>query len=93
MSKAKTGGALFGALIGGSGRHAPRARPEEGAAPKKFAVLNAVLIFILERWLLAKSLIFLARPERFELPTPRFVVRRSMRRSGVGHLSAGRHSA
>jgi hypothetical protein len=55
-------------------RHAPRARPEEGAAPKKFAVVNAVLIFNLERWPLAKSLIFLARPERFELPTPRFVV-------------------
>jgi hypothetical protein len=34
--------------VRGSGRHAPRARPERGRT-KKFAVLNTVLIFGLER--------------------------------------------
>jgi hypothetical protein len=57
----------------GSGRHAPRARPE-GGRTRKFAVLNTVLILKLERRAPRKSLKTLARPERFELPTPRFVV-------------------
>jgi hypothetical protein len=57
----------------GSGRHAPKARPE-GDAQKKFAVLNTVLILRLERWRDDKPLKSLARPERFERPTPRFVV-------------------
>jgi hypothetical protein len=57
----------------GSGRNAPKARPK-GDAQKKFAVLNTVLIFHLERWRYHKPLKLLARPERFELPTPRFVV-------------------
>jgi hypothetical protein len=48
--------------------------PPRRGATKKFAVLNTVLILPLERWRDHKPLKSLARPERFELPTPRFVV-------------------
>jgi hypothetical protein len=43
-------------------------------ALKNFTVLNTVLIFGLERRGSRKSLKLLARPKRFELLTPRFVV-------------------
>jgi hypothetical protein len=59
--------------VRGSGRHAPRARPE-GGRTKKFAVLNTVLIFGLERRAQRKPLKSLARPKKFELLTPRFAV-------------------
>ena len=44
---------------------------------RNFTVLNTVLIFGLERRAMHKQLKSLARPEGFELPTPRFVVWRS----------------
>jgi hypothetical protein len=64
-------------------------RPGQRAGPngrtENFTVLNTVLIFGLERRAQRKSLKSLARPERFELPTPRFVVwcfRRAVRGDG-----------
>jgi hypothetical protein len=61
---------------GGSARlRAPRAwSPAGRGRTKKCAVLNTVLIFILERRAEDKCLKLLARPKRFELLTPRFVV-------------------
>ena len=48
--------------------------PPRGGLTKKFTVLNTVLILKLERRCAHNPLKLLARPERFELPTPRFVV-------------------
>ncbi len=51
-----------------------RLEGEDQRRRRIFAVLNAVLILDLERHELGKLLKLLARPKRFELLTPRFVV-------------------
>jgi hypothetical protein len=53
----------------------PHGKPGRRDALRKFTVLNTVLIFVLERRAPHKPLKLLARPKRFELLTPRFVVR------------------
>src|SRR5262249_11277881 len=55
-------------------RHAPLGIACSITKPET-AVLNTVLTIVLERWHWRKMLKLLARPKRFELLTPRFVVR------------------